>query len=126
MKRRRDVFEGAGSERRPKHRKHRKWMMNKHFDGDDGLPCGSQESSFSSSSLSAYVNLCSFSPRRQPPSEREPSTDTFTVHRDRYESQPVLHRDTLGSPHSTRRRCVPGRTKASRGLAASTRLRLTS
>ncbi|KAK2832720.1 hypothetical protein Q5P01_016609 [Channa striata] len=101
--------------------------LNKHFDGDDGLPCGSQESSFSSSSISSYVNRCSFSPpRRQPPSEREPSTDTFTVRRDGSESQPVLHRDALGSPDSTRRRCVPGRTEASRVLAAPTRLRHTS
>ncbi|KAK2812863.1 hypothetical protein Q5P01_000940 [Channa striata] len=127
-KRRRDALEGAVPERRPKRRKHRKRMLNKHFDGDDGLPCGSQESSFSSSSsISSYVNRCSFSPpRRQPPSEREPSTDTFTVCRDSSESQPVLHRDALGSPDSTRRRCVPGRTEASRVLAAPTRLRLTS
>ncbi|KAK2836053.1 hypothetical protein Q5P01_016537 [Channa striata] len=127
-KRRRDAFEGAVPERRPKRRKHRKRMLNKHFDGDDGLPCGSQESSFSSSSSSSsYVNRCSFSPlRRQPPSEREGSTDTFTVRRDSSESQPVLHRDALGSPDSTRRRCVPARTEASRGLAAPTRLRLTS
>ncbi|KAK2812510.1 hypothetical protein Q5P01_000010 [Channa striata] len=127
-KRRRDALEGAVPERRPKRRKHRKRMLNKHFDGDDGLPCGSQESSFSSSSsISSYVNRCSFSPpRRQPPSEREPSTDTFTVCRDSSESQPVLHRDALGSPDSTPPRCAPGRTEASRVLAAPTRLRLTS